>query len=81
MHRTIRFRVRRVPSYRHPTPNLKQIACTGELPLSVIRMKAKGCDVKLNDNDPGFTLPSNIGELGDDIIELDLRFCSLQGVC
>ena len=68
-----------VPSYRHPTPNLKQIACTGELPLSVIRMKAKGCDVKLNGNDPGFTLPSNIGELGDDITTLRLSSCSLRG--
>ena len=79
MHRTIRFRVRRVPSYHHPTPNLNQIACTGELPLSVIRMKAKGCDVNLDGNDPGFTLPSNIGELGDDITKLDLSDCSLQG--
>ena len=57
--------------------------CAGELPLSVIRMKAKGCDVNLSYNDPGFTLPSNIGELGDDreITELDLSECSLQGLC
>ena len=27
----------------------------------------------------GFTLPSNIGELGDDIIKLDLSNCSLTG--
>ena len=27
----------------------------------------------------GFTLPANIGELGDDITELDLRHCSLKG--
>ncbi len=51
----------------------------GELPLELIRMKAKGCEVKLNNNEPGFTLPSNIGELGDDITELDLRNCSLHG--
>ena len=44
----------------------------GELPLELIRMKAKGCNVHLSDNKPGFTLPSNIGELGDDITELDL---------
>ena len=50
----------------------------GELPLELIRMKAKGCDVYLNGN-KGFTLPSNIGELGDDITELNLYNCSLQG--
>ena len=51
----------------------------GELPLELIRMKAKGCEVSLEYNKPGFTLPSNIGELGDDIAKLDLRDCSLQG--
>ena len=44
-------------------------------------MKAKGCGVGLHDNEPGFTLPSNIGELGDDIVELDLMMCSLHGTC
>ena len=44
-------------------------------------MKAKGCDVSLYGNKPGFTLPSNIGELGDDITKLDLQQCSLQGSC
>ena len=43
-------------------------------------MKAKGCDVKLYGNKPGFTLPSNIGELGDDIVKLNLSACSLQGI-
>ena len=52
--------------------------CAGELPLALIRMKAKGCDISLNDN-KGFTLPSNIGELDDDITKLDLRDCSLRG--
>ena len=52
----------------------------GELPLEIIRMKAKGCDVDLSHNKPGFTLPSNIGELGDDIVELDLSECLLQGI-
>ena len=51
---------------------------TGELPLELIRMKAKGCEVFLFGN-KGFTLPSNIGELGDDITELDLSECSLRG--
>ena len=58
----------------------KRIAMrAGELPLELIRMKAKGCNVNLGDNEPGFTLPSNIGELGDDITELDLSDCSLHG--
>ena len=44
-------------------------------------MKAKGCcAIELYDN-KGFTLPSNIGELGDDITQLDLRMCSLRGSC
>ena len=48
-------------------------------------MKAKGCKVKLNGNKPGFTLPINIGELGDDITKLELSSsrsgsrCSLHG--
>ena len=42
-------------------------------------MMAKGCNVNLNSNQPGFTLPSNIGELGDDSVWLDLRSCSLRG--
>ena len=50
----------------------------GELPLELIQMKAKGCWVALNGNS-GFTLPSNIGELSDDITALDLSGCSLQG--
>ena len=56
-----------------------RIVRAGELPLELIRMKAKGCKVLLINNKPGFTLPSNIGELGDDITVLDLRNCSLQG--
>ena len=43
-------------------------------------MKAKGCSVNLSHNEPGFTLPSNIGELGDDIVNLHLSHCSLQGI-
>ena len=43
-------------------------------------MKAKGIipGLGLYKNE-GFTLPSNIGELGDDITELDLSYCSLTG--
>jgi len=42
-------------------------------------MKAKGAHVYLSGNEPGFTLPSNIGELGDDITQLNLSGCSLTG--
>ena len=38
------------------------------------------CNINLRHNEPGFTLPSNIGELGDDIVKLDLSQCSLQGI-
>ena len=62
-------------------------SCTGELPVEIIRLKAKGviphgdaygfgCGLAGN---KGFTIPSNIGELGDDITELNLRKCSLTG--
>ena len=44
-------------------------------------MKAKGVKIELRCNELGFTLPSNIGELGDDITELNLAYCSLKGVC
>ena len=54
--------------------------CKGELPLEIIRMRAKDIIPRfgLNGN-KGFTLPSNIGELGDDITKLDLSNCSLAG--
>ena len=42
-------------------------------------MKAKGVEVYLSGNEPGFTLPPNIGELGDDITVLNLSYCSLTG--
>ena len=53
-------------------------ACIGELSIEIIRMKAKGVQVILSRN-AGFTLPSNIGELGGDITKLDLSNCSLTG--
>ena len=39
-------------------------------------MVARGVSVQFDD---GFTLPDNIGELGDDITELDLSNRSLTG--
>ena len=41
-------------------------------------MKVNGCGINLNYNNPGFTLPNTIGELGD-ITTLDLSYCSLRG--
>jgi hypothetical protein len=55
----------------------KSFLLTGELPLSVIKMKTQGVEIDLSDN-TGFTLPTNIGDLGD-ITELDLSSCSLAG--
>jgi hypothetical protein len=49
----------------------------GELPLSLIEKKARGCQVSLSDN-AGFTLP-DMGNLADDIIKIDLSSCSLTG--
>jgi hypothetical protein len=56
---------------------------TGELPLSFIcliaPMRAENTrSVGLGGN-TGFTLPQNMGELGDDITKLDLSSCSLAG--
>jgi hypothetical protein len=41
-------------------------------------MKADGKDVRLSGNQ-GFTLPANIGDLGDSITRLDLNSCFLVG--
>ena len=49
----------------------------GELPLSVIKMKTQGVKVFLFNNTV-FTLPNNIGDLGD-ITKLDLSECLLTG--
>ena len=53
---------------------------TGELPIEISRMKAKGIIPELGLYlNGGFTLSLNIGELGDDIPELNLSNCSLTG--
>ncbi len=51
---------------------------SGELPKSIIKMKTNGVDIVLNQN-IGFTLPSNMGEL-DNIEILNLSNCSLTGM-
>ena len=49
----------------------------GELPLSVLRLKAKGrADFS---NNASFTLPPSLGELGADVVELDLSHCKIAG--
>ena len=52
----------------------------GELPLDLIRMKAKGCSVSLGGN-KGFTLPGDFRKLDDDITKIELGSCSLRGSC
>jgi hypothetical protein len=52
---------------------------SGELPLDVIRLKVRDCDVTLSKND-GFSLPENVGELVDEVEEMDLSDCSLTDV-
>ena len=47
--------------------------------MELIRIKAKGCEVNLENNEPGFTLPSNMGELGDDITELNFGGAHFPG--
>ena len=84
MRATIGSEVGSVPVLSAPTDLFNFVLCTGELPLEIIRMKAKGiipagefsCGLVGN---KGFTLPSNISKLGDDITKLDLSFCSLTG--
>lgn len=57
--------------------DLRNNRLEGELPLSIIKMKAQGCNVLLSGN-TGFTLPTNTRDLGD-ITTLDLSRCSLLG--
>ena len=59
--------------------NLSNCSLRGALPLKLIQMKAAGCKVDLSGNESGFTLPSNIGDLGD-IRNLDLSNCCLRRV-
>ncbi len=51
---------------------------SGELPISIIKMKTNGVNISLNGN-IGFTLPSNMEEL-DNIERLDLSNCVLTGM-
>ena len=59
-------------------PDLFLFFFSGELPISIIKMKTQGVRVSLYGNS-GITLPSNLNELGD-IKILDLSGCSLTGL-
>ena len=52
---------------------------SGALPIEILRMKARGHKVILSANNPGFTLPHDVAELGYEFEELDLMNCSLRG--
>ena len=52
---------------------------SGALPIEILRMKARGHKVILSANNPGFTLPHDVDELGYEFEELDLMNCSLRG--
>ena len=55
------------------------ILVLGEIPVALLRWKfAEERTVELKGN-AGLTLPSNIGELGDSVTEIDLSGHSLRG--
>jgi Leucine-rich repeat (LRR) protein len=73
-----------IPACLGNIPTLKLLSLRlnglgGELPLSLIHAKAvRGLDLRLMGNN-GFTLPNNLGELGEEVSTLDLNECSLAG--
>ena len=64
---------------RRPRDTLTLPVETGELHLTLIETKARGKTVVLSGNEPGFTLPANIGDLPSDIKWLNLSNCSMRG--
>ena len=53
--------------------------CTGPIPVELLRWEfVERRTIALSDN-AGLELPSNIGELGDSVTQMDLRGHSLQG--
>ena len=61
--------------------DLRSNGFSGDLPVGLIRLKAaRGCEINLfNSTSHGLALPRNIGELGNDIMELDLSGSNLRG--
>ena len=55
--------------------------CTGPIPVELLRWKfVEGRTIELEGN-AGLELPSNIGELGDSVTEIELYDLGLRGVC
>ena len=55
--------------------------CTGPIPVELLRWKfVEGRKIELKGN-AGLELPSNIGELGDSVTEINLYDHGLRGVC
>ena len=55
--------------------------CTGPIPVELLRWKfVEGRTIELQGN-AGLELPSNIGELGDSVTNIDLSRHGLRGVC
>ena len=46
--------------------------------MGLLRVKAKGCTVHLGDN-KGFTLPDDLGSMGDDVTRIDLQESTIEG--
>ena len=64
-------------SHTFPVPAV----CTGPIPVELLSWKfVEGRKIDLQRN-AGLELPSNIGELGDSVTEIDLREHGLRGVC
>ena len=65
---------------RHALTKLSAtIACTGPIPVELLRWKfVEGRTIELKGN-AGLELPSNIGELGDSVTEIDLSCHALRG--
>ena len=54
---------------------------TGPIPVELLRWKfVEGRKIELKNN-AGLELPSNIGELGDSVTNIDLSRHGLRGVC
>ena len=62
-------------SHTFPVPAV----CTGPIPVELLRWKfVEGRKIELKGN-AGLELPSNIGELGDSVTEIDLSGHALRG--
>ena len=56
-----------------------RVTLSGDLPLPIMRLIARGCEVALSGDKMAFTLPSELGQIGSKVHQLDLRHCSIVG--